>query len=173
MTNPLFCIVWRLIRISTGLFLTKTAPNLTETKRHELLGMLKAGMTVQEVQKQTGVSRPTLHRILERFEETGGSLEAKKKTGRPRTKTTRESNNSLDFSIWAKYAAAVEDTRPKNRQDLVNRLERSLPEVPDQEYVPKVCQAAWDRLRRIVAAKGTCLTPKNVDVESSDDEDGD
>ncbi len=97
MTNPLFCIVWRLIRISTGLFLTKTAPNLTETKRHELLGLLKAGMTVQEVQKQTGVSRPTLHRILERFEETGGSLEAKKKTGRPRTKTTRESTRFFDL----------------------------------------------------------------------------
>ncbi len=66
------------------------------------------------------------------------------------------------------------DTRPRNRQDLVERLETRWKEVLDADYIQKVCEAAWDRLRRIKEAKGSYLKPKDVDrveEESSSDDD--
>lgn len=53
----------------------------------------------------------------------------------------------LDFSIWARYAAAVGDTKPKNRADLVQRLEQRWEDVLNPEYITKCCSAAWDTLR--------------------------
>ena len=61
--------------------------------------------------------------------------------------------------------------RPKNRADLVSRLEERWMDVLDVEYVRN---AGWDSLRRIVVSDDGYLKPKDVvsdaDESSRDDE---
>ncbi len=100
------------------------APNLNEGRRHVLVGMISSGMTITEVMKKTGVSRPTLYALLKKHRATGGSLKARGGQGRKRTMHTRENikkvrkdASPLDFSMWARYAARVGNTKHKNRDD--------------------------------------------------------
>ncbi len=74
--------------------------------------------------------------------------------------------SSLDFSIWAKYAARVGDSRPKNWEDLVKRLEERWVDVLNMEDIKEVCATTWDRLQFIVNAKGAYIKPKDVDSVS-------
>ncbi len=63
--------------------------------------------------------------------------------------------NPLDFSLWAALAKAVtEQGVPKNRQELITRLEQVWPQVLESSYVKNTCRAAWDRLQRVVDARG-------------------
>ncbi len=50
------------------------APGLTDARRYELMGMLKAGLTFKEVMEATGVAKSTLQRLVKKSEETGGDL---------------------------------------------------------------------------------------------------
>ncbi len=65
------------------------------------------------------------------------------------------------------------DTRPRNRQDLVNRLEERWLDVLDTEYIKKVCSAAWSRLRLIVDSKGGYIKPKDITSDKSDSDSDD
>ena len=65
----------------------------------------------------------------------------------------------LDFSIWSRLATAVGSTEPRNRQDLIDRIEGSWDDILDPSYIKKTCSAAWERLQRIVDACGGYLKP--------------
>ena len=73
----------------------------------------------------------------------------------------------LDFSIWNQLSRSVCDTVPKNREDLVQRLQQRWHDVLKVDYVKKTCSAAWDRLRRVVDANGEYLKPKDVVDENN------
>ena len=62
--------------------------------------------------------------------------------------------NPMDFSVWAKLVSAVCKKEPKNREELVHRIEIMWKDILDEEYVIKTCSAAWDRLRRVRDAGG-------------------
>ncbi len=75
----------------------------------------------------------------------------------------------MDFSVWPRLAEAVCNTVPKNRADLVSRLEDRWHQVLDPDYVKKTCSAAWGRLRRVVDANGNYLKPvTNVDENQNE-----
>ncbi len=77
---------------------------------------------------------------------------------------------SLNFSIWAKLAAAVGVSKPKNMNDLIWRLKHMQEDVLDKDYVVIACSGAWDCLRRLVSAKGDYIKPKNVYVDSKEED---
>ncbi len=81
--------------------------------------------------------------------------------------------NPLDFSIWARLAAAICDDVPKNRQDLIDRIQERWNSILDQDYVVRVCEAVPGRLRRIVEAKGDHIRPKDKENNNEDDVDSD
>ncbi len=71
--------------------------------------------------------------------------------------------NPMDFSLLASLAAATTGSRlaastgsavPKNRTELVRKLEGTWHETLMPDYLKRCCSSAWDRLRRIVAAEG-------------------
>ncbi len=62
--------------------------------------------------------------------------------------------NPCDFSIWTMLVSAVCKTEPKNREDLVKRINSMWAGILDPCYLVKTCAAAWDRLRAVVDAKG-------------------
>ena len=55
----------------------------------------------------------------------------------------------LDFLIWSKYTAVVGDHRPKNRQDLGDRLEERWMDALNADYSQNCYMAAWDRLLKL------------------------
>ena len=65
MIDKRFILVPFQFQLEIGKFMATMAPPLTEAK----LGMLKAGKTVTEVMRYTGVSRTTLYNILKRYED--------------------------------------------------------------------------------------------------------
>ena len=65
--------------------------------------------------------------------------------------------NPLDFSFWSVLASAVCDTAPKNRADLIQRIQDRWHEVLRPEFVVKTCKSAWDRLRHVVDAGGSYI----------------
>lgn len=69
----------------------------------------------------------------------------------------------LDFTIWDKLAAAVGKDAPKNRQDLIQRIEGTWHNILDQDYVVRACNSAKERLRRVVDANGSYLKPVDLD----------
>ena len=83
--------------------------------------------------------------------------------------------NPLDFSFWSQLARAIKNKSvPKNREDLIRRLEGTWHQVLEPNYVEKTCLPAWDKLRRIVAVDGGYIerirTPKindNCDVDQN------
>lgn len=62
---------------------------LAEGKRYEIVGMFKAGKTVLEINKATGVSRGSIYAILRKYDERGGDLKRAKGQGRKFTKNTK------------------------------------------------------------------------------------
>ncbi len=54
---------------------------------------------------------------------------------------------------------------PKNREDLIQRLEETWRDILNVEYVTKVCAGVWERLGRVVDAEGSYMKPKDIDVE--------
>ncbi len=64
------------------------APGLTEAHRNQIMGMLKAGMTVLDVHKASGVSRKSIYAIQKRFTDREGNLKRAKGQGRKPTKVT-------------------------------------------------------------------------------------
>ncbi len=56
--------------------------------------------------------------------------------------------------IWAKLVSTMSKKGPKNRDHLVQRIEGMCLDMLDVDYVTKTCSATWDRLRRVVEAKG-------------------
>ncbi len=63
--------------------------------------------------------------------------------------------NPLDFSFWNELATAVTAVSvPPNRTELVRRLEQVWHQVLTVDYVARTCKSAWDRLRRVRAARG-------------------
>ncbi len=63
--------------------------------------------------------------------------------------------NPLDYSFWNELATAVTAVSvPPNRQELIRRLEQVWHQVLTPEYVQKTCSSAWERLRRVRAARG-------------------
>ncbi len=71
----------------------------------------------------------------------------------------------LDFSVWERLASAVCDSESKNRQELVDRINNRWNSILDKNYLIKTCNAAWNRLRRVVGANGSYLKPTNEGVE--------
>ncbi len=61
-------------------------------------------------------------------------------------------------------------TKPKSRRDVIDKIEGTWDDILDQNYVVKTCEGAWDRLRRVVAAKGAYLKPKESLEEDSDED---
>ncbi len=61
-------------------------------------------------------------------------------------------------------------TKPRNRRDLVERIKGTWADILDPNYLVKTCEGAWDRLRRVVAAKGSYLKSKES-LEDNSDED--
>ncbi len=61
-------------------------------------------------------------------------------------------------------------TKPKNREDLVERIEGCWSEILEPSYLIKTCQGAWDRLRRVVAANGFYLRPKESLEDDNEEE---
>ncbi len=65
------------------------------------------------------------------------------------------------------------DTKPKNRADLVERLEQRWVDVLNPEYIVKCCSAAWNRLWRCVEAKGSYLKPVDIVGRAENESDSD
>ncbi len=81
--------------------------------------------------------------------------------------------NPMDFSLWAALAKAVTAQGvPKNRTELITRLEEVWPQVLEPSYVKNCCRAAWDRLQRVVDAHGGYIerirTVANVNEDVED-----
>ncbi len=129
------------------------APGLSEGKRYEIVGMLKAGRSVTEVSKVMGVTRKTVSKLRTAYHERNGDLTRKSGQGRKPSKVTqrnidalrkrvkrepRRSMRKLAKSMHMSYgsmhnlvsAAGLRSMRPVIRHDIMpgqeaRRLERA------------------------------------------------
>ena len=66
------------------------APGMSEGRRHEIIGMLRAGMSVKEVMKMAGVARSTVFLIKKNYQKREGDLSRKKGQGRPASVVSKD-----------------------------------------------------------------------------------
>ena len=68
-------------------------PSLSTNERSQVVGMLRAGQSSQQVAAVFGVAQSTISRLLQRFNATQ-SANDRRRSGRPRT-TTRQQDNYI------------------------------------------------------------------------------
>ena len=71
------------------------APSLSTGQRHELMGMLKAGMTVKAAAAAMNVSLKTVYEVRKRYTERDGDLSRKRGQGRKCTKVTQRNIDAV------------------------------------------------------------------------------
>ena len=62
--------------------------------------------------------------------------------------------NPLDFSFWSVLANKICDRELKNRDELIQRIQKNWFDILERDYVAKSCSSVWRRLQRIVAMDG-------------------
>lgn len=85
--------------------------------------------------------------------------------------------NPLDFSFWYELSRTVGNPVPKNQTELETRIADNWTRILEPGYVTRTCQAAWNRLQRIVDASGSYIegipvfNPDESGDSGSDDSD--
>lgn len=85
-------------------------PRLSTNNRHEVLGMLRGGVTVGAVAAHFGVHHTTIYRLARRFQVTG-SVNDRPRSGAPRVTTPRQDRRICRSHLADRFQTAVDTAR--------------------------------------------------------------
>lgn len=132
----------------TKIFNTTMAEHLHQTVslRGQYVGMREAGLSISEIARQMGVSRPTVRLWLERYD-TSGSLKDLPRSGRPRVTNAAENERIVRDIAEHPFTNAVA-VRSRLQLDVsVRTVRRRLHESGLHHRVPAVKERLEDRHR--------------------------
>ena len=81
-------------------------PGMTLERRHQAIGMLDAGMLVNDVAGHFGVHRSTIHRLRTRYA-ASGDVSDRRRSGRPKKTTQRQDNYVVTSSRRNRFDNSV------------------------------------------------------------------
>ena len=94
-------------------------PRLSNYERHEALGMLRA-MPAADVANHFQVHKSTIHRIAQRFNQTGAVAD-RERSGRPRATSAIEDRHIRTTHLRRRFKSAASTSRDWNGVNDISR----------------------------------------------------